>query len=165
MHDCCADAISVEQKATYKKQRAVLGEETLYFGKFFAWSVTCDDPPEKVDAEIRQEMDDGFNAIWPSCDLWPDVIPESMLQIGQLISEHGKEIGYPYPKPKLTLDRQDDLEKIRDEYRDWFIARQDRLDKYEYPWDMSKVLTFGGRKPEDMFVPGYDLKNSKMIYK
>jgi len=166
MNECCADAISVEQKATPERQRPILGDDILWFGQFFAWGTLCNDPPEKIEEEIKAEIDYGFNAIWPSCDLWPDVWPQSMQKLTEVVWFYGKEKGYNFPKPRLCLDRQDELQKIREEHGDWFAKRQDRLDKYEFPWDLSKIKVFENRKkPEELFSKGYDVKNSKMIYK
>jgi [methyl-Co(III) methanol-specific corrinoid protein]:coenzyme M methyltransferase len=80
MLECGADAISVDQKNFMDKSRAALGKDVVLLGNFDPFGVLCKGSPEVVTKTIKQCLANGVNAVWPGCDLWPDV-PEENLKI------------------------------------------------------------------------------------
>ena len=43
-----------------------------------------------VGAVMKKCIDDGVDAIWPGCDIWPDVKKENMEAYVQAVYEYGK---------------------------------------------------------------------------
>ncbi len=74
MNECGADALSFDQKNTLATTRETVGNDVLVLGNFdpYGTLVQMEDPSE-VEAVIKQCIDDGVDAVWPGCDLWPDV--------------------------------------------------------------------------------------------
>jgi [methyl-Co(III) methanol-specific corrinoid protein]:coenzyme M methyltransferase len=40
---------------------------------------------------IKKCIDDGIDAVWPGCDLWPDVKKENVEAYVQAVRKYGKE--------------------------------------------------------------------------
>jgi [methyl-Co(III) methanol-specific corrinoid protein]:coenzyme M methyltransferase len=78
MHSCGADAVSVDQKNTLVETRKKLGDDALIFGNFDPYGTLIQADPADVEGIIKKCIDDGVDAVWPGCDLWPDVNKESM---------------------------------------------------------------------------------------
>ncbi len=71
MNECGYTAISVEQKNDITKTRETIGQKPLVFGNFDSFGVLSSGTPELVEKTIIKCLEDGVDAIWPSCDLWP----------------------------------------------------------------------------------------------
>jgi [methyl-Co(III) methanol-specific corrinoid protein]:coenzyme M methyltransferase len=92
MHECGADAISVDQKNTVAETRKKLGDDVLIFGNFDPYNtlVTLKDSA-KVDEIIKKCIDDGVDAVWPGCDLWPDVRKENIEAYITAVRKYGRQ--------------------------------------------------------------------------
>jgi [methyl-Co(III) methanol-specific corrinoid protein]:coenzyme M methyltransferase len=44
-----------------------------------------------VAAVIKKCIDDGVDAVWPGCDIWPDVKEENLKTYVAAVREYGKE--------------------------------------------------------------------------
>ncbi|MBA2882807.1 [methyl-Co(III) methanol-specific corrinoid protein]:coenzyme M methyltransferase [Desulfosalsimonas propionicica] len=90
MNECGADALSVDQKNNVVESRKKLGNETLIFGNFdpFGTLVTNQDPAF-VETTVKQCIDDGVDAVWPGCDLWPDMPKENVEALVQSVKKYG----------------------------------------------------------------------------
>ncbi|HBY94209.1 MAG: hypothetical protein M5U01_01850 [Ardenticatenaceae bacterium] len=75
---CGVEAISVDQRCDLARAREVVGPEPLLFGNFDPVGVLADGTPETVAATVRAIAAAGADAIWPGCDLWPEVPAENM---------------------------------------------------------------------------------------
>ncbi len=75
-----ADAISVEKKTDASKARQLLGKEALIFGNLDTYQILCMGSPEDVEREVMRSLRDGVSAVWPGCDLWPE-IPENNMRV------------------------------------------------------------------------------------
>ncbi len=98
MNECGADALSVDIKNTLAESRKKIGDDQLLFGNFDVFNLPCKEETtveEAVEA-IKVNVDGGVDAIWPGCDLWPDIKEENMRAIVKTAREYGKK-----PSPAL----------------------------------------------------------------
>jgi [methyl-Co(III) methanol-specific corrinoid protein]:coenzyme M methyltransferase len=90
MNECGADALSVDQKNDVVETRKKLGDDVLIFGNFdpYGTLTTLEDISE-VENVIKQCVDNGVDAVWPGCDIWPDVKQENMEAYVRTVKEYG----------------------------------------------------------------------------
>jgi [methyl-Co(III) methanol-specific corrinoid protein]:coenzyme M methyltransferase len=98
MHECGADAISVDQKNNIAETRKKLGNDILLFGNFdpYGTLTTMEDTSEVAEV-IKKCIDNGVDSVWPGCDIWPDVKKENMETYVRTVHEYGKK---PTPATK-----------------------------------------------------------------
>ncbi len=92
MNECGADALSVDQKNNVAESRKKLGDDTIILGNFdpYGTLVQMEDESE-VEAVIKKCIDDGVDAVWPGCDLWPDVKEKNVKAYVKTVHEYGKK--------------------------------------------------------------------------
>lgn len=78
MNECGADAVSVDQKNNVAESRKKLGNNAIILGNFDPYGVLIQKDASEVEAIIKKCIDDGVDAVWPGCDLWPDVKKENV---------------------------------------------------------------------------------------
>lgn len=91
MNECGADALSVDQKNKVAESRKKLGNDVLIFGNFDPYGTLVQGDPSAVEGVMKKCIDDGVDAVWPGCDLWPDVREESMINYVKAVKEYGKK--------------------------------------------------------------------------
>ena len=92
MHECGADALSVDQKNNIVETRAKLGNDILLFGNFDPYATLCQiEDQAEVETIIKQCIDNGIDSVWPGCDIWPDVREENMKTYVNTVREYGKK--------------------------------------------------------------------------
>ena len=92
MHECGADALSVDQKNNVVTTREKLGNDVLLFGNFDPYNtLTQLEDVKEVEAVIKQCIDNGLDAVWPGCDIWPDIRKENMETYVKTVKEYGKK--------------------------------------------------------------------------
>jgi len=92
MHECGADALSVDQKNNIVETRAKLGNDILLFGNFDPYATLCQiEDQAEVETIIKQCIDNGMDSVWPGCDIWPDVREENMKTYVKTVKEYGKK--------------------------------------------------------------------------
>jgi len=98
MNDCGADAISVDIKNCLAESRQKLGNNTLLFGNFDVFALPCKEETtvEQAIQGIKTNIDGGVDAVWPGCDLWPDIKEANMKAIVETTRTYGKK-----PSPVL----------------------------------------------------------------
>jgi len=90
MHECGADALSVDQKNNLVETRKKLGGDVLLFGNFDPYgTLTQMENTADVANVVKKCIDDGVDAVWPGCDIWPDVKKENMETYIQTVKEYG----------------------------------------------------------------------------
>jgi [methyl-Co(III) methanol-specific corrinoid protein]:coenzyme M methyltransferase len=72
-----AKAISVDQKNDVADTRKKIGDDALLFGNYDPYNILVSGTQEQVRETMKQCMDNGVNAVWPGCDIWPTVPPEN----------------------------------------------------------------------------------------
>ena len=98
MHECGGDAISVDIKNNLLESRKELGNDVLLFGNFDVFKLPCKEETtvEEAIQGIKTNIDGGVDAVWPGCDLWPDIKKENFIAMEKTIREYGKK-----PSPAL----------------------------------------------------------------
>jgi len=89
MHECGADAISVEIKNDLAQTRADIGWEPLVFGNIDAYNVLVNGTPEIVKTAVLECIEGGVDAVWPSCDIWPDAPLANLKAMVETVQEYG----------------------------------------------------------------------------
>jgi len=93
MNECGADALSVDIKNNLVESRQKIGNDALLFGNFDVFALPCKEETtveEAVEA-IKVNIDGGVDAVWPGCDLWPDIKEENMHAIVKTAREYGRK--------------------------------------------------------------------------
>jgi [methyl-Co(III) methanol-specific corrinoid protein]:coenzyme M methyltransferase len=83
------DAISIEKKTDVKKARQLLGKGALIFGNLDTYQILCLGSPEDVRKEVMRSLEDGVSAVWPGCDLWPEVPAENLRVMVETVKANG----------------------------------------------------------------------------
>jgi [methyl-Co(III) methanol/glycine betaine-specific corrinoid protein]:coenzyme M methyltransferase len=98
MHECGGDAISVDIKNNLLESRKELGNDVLLFGNFDVFKLPCKEETtvEEAIQGMKTNIDGGVDAVWPGCDLWPDIKEENFIAMEKTIREYGKK-----PSPAL----------------------------------------------------------------
>jgi len=90
MNDCGADAVSVDQKNHVAESRKKLGPDAMILGNFDPYGTLVQIDAEDVPGVIKKCIDDGVDAVWPGCDIWPDVKRDNMEAYVKAVREYGK---------------------------------------------------------------------------
>jgi len=90
MAQCGAEAISVDQKNTLAETRKKIGNDLLLFGNFSPYDTLVLMEASDVDPVVKKCLDDGADAVWPGCDLWPDVKKENMQALMAAALKYGQ---------------------------------------------------------------------------
>jgi [methyl-Co(III) methanol-specific corrinoid protein]:coenzyme M methyltransferase len=91
MNEAGADAISVEAKNDMLKTRQDIGFETLVFGNLDAYKLFVLDSVEDVEKAVVTALEQGIDAIWPGCDIWPEAKPENVKAMVEAVEKYGAE--------------------------------------------------------------------------
>ena len=89
MAESGADALSVDQVNRLAETRAKLPNVVL-LGHYQPFGAPmCDGTPEEVEEMIKDSIDQGADAIWPGCDIWPTVPIENMKAMMTAMKKYG----------------------------------------------------------------------------
>jgi [methyl-Co(III) methanol-specific corrinoid protein]:coenzyme M methyltransferase len=91
MNECGADSISVELKNNVVKTREDIGAEPLIFGNHDAYKLLIHDSVQDVEKAVIKCLEDGVDAIWPGCDIWPEAKPENLKALVEATKKYGAE--------------------------------------------------------------------------
>jgi len=91
MNDCGADALSVDQKNNVAESRRKLGNDVLLLGNFDPYGTMVKMDASEAESVIKKCIDDGVDAVWPGCDLWPEVKKENIDAYVRTVREYGKK--------------------------------------------------------------------------
>jgi [methyl-Co(III) methanol-specific corrinoid protein]:coenzyme M methyltransferase len=91
MNDCGADAVSVDQKNNVAESRAKLGPDAMILGNFDPYGTLVQMGADEVAEVVKKCVDNGVDAVWPGCDIWPDVKKENMEAYIQAVRDYGKK--------------------------------------------------------------------------
>jgi len=73
--ECGAEALNVDHRNDLARTRRLLGPRAILLGNFDPVGVLSQGTPDLIRATVQAIRAAGANAIWPGCDLWPE-IPE-----------------------------------------------------------------------------------------
>lgn len=89
MQETGPTAISVEHKNDVVETRKKLGNDALIFGNYDAYNVLVSGDETLVRSTMRKCIDDGVDAVWPGCDIWPTVPPQNMTAMMDEVKNYG----------------------------------------------------------------------------
>lgn len=89
MMDCGANALSFDVKTDLRETRQKMGDMPM-LGNFEVFYLPCEKPAEEAAAAMKECVDAGVDAVWPGCDIWPDVKAENMKAMKEAVKEAGK---------------------------------------------------------------------------
>lgn len=90
MKECGADALSVDQKNNLAASRETVGREILLLGNFDPFGTLSKMEAEKVEGVVEACLRAGVDAVWPGCDIWPDVKEENVHRFVEAVRKLGK---------------------------------------------------------------------------
>jgi len=90
MNECGADALSVDQKNDVVESRRKLGNDELLLGNFDPYETMVQMDVSEAESVIKKCIDDGVDAVWPGCDLWPEVKKENVEAYVRTVREYSK---------------------------------------------------------------------------
>jgi len=85
MKECGAEALSVDHKNDLAQSRRKVGEDILLFGNLDAYYLLGKATTVEVCQAVKQCLDAGADAVWPGCDIWPEVREENMMALAEAI--------------------------------------------------------------------------------
>jgi [methyl-Co(III) methanol-specific corrinoid protein]:coenzyme M methyltransferase len=80
----------VDHKNTLVETRKKIGTDVLLLGNFDAYGLLVQGEAAAVAPAIKRCIDDGVDAVWPGCDIWPDVKPENVKAYVRTVRENGR---------------------------------------------------------------------------
>jgi len=92
MNDCGAEAISVDHKNTLSETRSKIGNDVLLFGDYDGFTLPGQASPEEIEQAIKSCIDSGVDAVWPGCDIWPDIKLENLKTLNRNIKSLGRSL-------------------------------------------------------------------------
>jgi [methyl-Co(III) methanol/glycine betaine-specific corrinoid protein]:coenzyme M methyltransferase len=87
MAECGADALSVDQKNCIAETREKLGTEAIILGNFDPIKILHKGEAKDVGPAVLESLRGGASAVWPGCDLWPEVPRENMEALVSVLKE------------------------------------------------------------------------------
>jgi [methyl-Co(III) methanol-specific corrinoid protein]:coenzyme M methyltransferase len=90
MGECGADAISVEEKNNVAESRKILCPDALIFGNIAGYNILAAGKPADVENAVKQSIQNGVNALWPGCDIWPEAPKENLQAMMAAAEKYGK---------------------------------------------------------------------------
>jgi [methyl-Co(III) methanol-specific corrinoid protein]:coenzyme M methyltransferase len=89
MNECGADALSVDQKNHVAESRRKLGDEVLLLGNFDPYGTMVQMDASEVEDVIKKCIEDGVDAAWPGCDIWPEAKRENVEAFVRTVRNYG----------------------------------------------------------------------------
>jgi [methyl-Co(III) methanol-specific corrinoid protein]:coenzyme M methyltransferase len=89
MNDCGAEAISVDHKSPLSDTRSKIGNQVLLLGDYDGFALPNKASIEEIEQTIRRCIESGVDAVWPGCDIWPDIKSENLKAINRNIKNLG----------------------------------------------------------------------------
>jgi len=80
MVQCGASAVSVDHKNRVAESRKKVGEKAIILSGFDPVKILHQGKQEDVAPGVNK-MWDGADAVWPGCDIWPEVTKENMMEL------------------------------------------------------------------------------------
>ncbi|HTY22697.1 MAG TPA: uroporphyrinogen decarboxylase family protein [Desulfomonilaceae bacterium] len=91
MNDCGADALSFDQKNNLAETRRKIGNDVLLLGNFDPYGTLCQKDASEVEGVIKNCIYAGVDAVWPGCDIWPEVKPENVEAWVRTVKKFGRQ--------------------------------------------------------------------------
>jgi len=88
--DSGAQAVSFDIKNDLRESRKKLGSDALILGNWDVFKLPCAEETtvEQAVEGIKENIDAGVDAVWPGCDMWPDIKDENFRAIEKTVREY-----------------------------------------------------------------------------
>ena len=86
---CGAGALNVDQRNDLARTREMTGRRVLLLGNLDPVGVLSQGTPEAVADEVRRIALAGADAVWPGCDLWPEIPEENFRALMETARAYG----------------------------------------------------------------------------
>jgi [methyl-Co(III) methanol-specific corrinoid protein]:coenzyme M methyltransferase len=96
--DSGGQAVSFDIKNNLLESRQKLGDDALIVGNFDVFGLPCAEETtvEQAIEGIQTNIDGKIDAVWPGCDLWPDIKEENFRAMEKTAREY-----YAGPTPAV----------------------------------------------------------------
>ncbi|MBM3300574.1 MAG: methyltransferase, partial [Deltaproteobacteria bacterium] len=91
MNECGADALSFDQKNNLAETRKKIGNDVVLMGNFDPYATLCQMDASQVPDVVKGCIDAGVDAVWPGCDIWPEVKQENLEAYVRTIKDYGRK--------------------------------------------------------------------------
>lgn len=79
--ECGADALNFDHQNDLARTRRAVGDKAVLLGNYDPVGTLARGSPEDVQAAVKRSVASGADAVWPGCDLWPEVPAENMIAL------------------------------------------------------------------------------------
>lgn len=88
--DSGGQAVSFDIKNDLRESRKKLGSDALILGNWDVFKLPCAEETtvEQAVEGIKENIDAGVDAVWPGCDMWPDIKDENFRAIEKTVREY-----------------------------------------------------------------------------
>jgi [methyl-Co(III) methanol-specific corrinoid protein]:coenzyme M methyltransferase len=90
MGSCGADGISAEERNHITETRKKLGPDALIFGNIAGYIAIAAGNPKIIAQAVKEAIENDVSAVWPGCDIWPDVPEANMKKLVSAVKKYGK---------------------------------------------------------------------------
>lgn len=90
VQDAGGQGVSFDIKNNLLESRKKLGEDAIILGNFDVFKLPCAEETtvEEAIQGIKDNIDAQVDAVWPGCDLWPDIKEENFRAIEKTVREY-----------------------------------------------------------------------------
>jgi [methyl-Co(III) methanol-specific corrinoid protein]:coenzyme M methyltransferase len=88
-------AVSFDLKNDLRESRKKLGPDKLILGNWDVFKLPCAEETtvEESIAGMKENIEAGVDAVWPGCDMWPDIKDENFKAMVETVRTYTN--GYP----------------------------------------------------------------------
>ena len=85
MNECGAEALSMDHKNDLAESRRKVGGSTLLLGNLDAYRLLGQAMLEEVRSKVLESSRAGADAVWPGCDIWPELKEENLFALAEAV--------------------------------------------------------------------------------
>ena len=85
MNECGAEALSMDHKNDLAESRRKVGDSALLFGNLDAYRLLGQATLEEVRGKVLESARAGADAVWPGCDIWPELKEENLFALAEAV--------------------------------------------------------------------------------
>lgn len=89
LHECGAEAVSVDHKCDVAAARQKLGSEAVILGDIDGYNVLVRGSPGDVEKAVESAIKRGVSGVMPGCDIWPEVPASNMVAMIEATKKYG----------------------------------------------------------------------------
>ncbi|MDP6346849.1 MAG: uroporphyrinogen decarboxylase family protein, partial [Dehalococcoidia bacterium] len=85
MNECGAEALSMDHKNDLAESQRKVGDSALLFGNLDAYRLLGQATLEEVRGKVLESARAGADAVWPGCDIWPELKEENLFALAEAV--------------------------------------------------------------------------------